>query len=805
MKNTRRVLAGFLAFLTLAFAPGLASYQAAAQVVNGAAAGRTGGVPVVPTAGLNGVGIAPLSPATFLSPSLAGGLSAPAFSPAPTLAPSLAPAALTPSAVGAAAAIPSLPASAVAAQALAARAISAPAVVPSGAEASREGALTPSADAKTHLALAGERLSAAADSEKSGFLDAFFTGARTIYGRLTGDNSASGSMVGPSLTASGRDTSSPNGSVAALSASASAQTASATAPTPVALVGTGLQPGDKFLTAASADEKPQVPAPAPSAPDAATGARALKWMYIQDAISMSVFIMTSIAYPMIVIPAVGAVTYGVLMALGPLAAIALGPLSGMIATRFAPREGLAILSGLRAVLTVALPIMALTGMISFWPLLIASIANGWQFSLLMTSRTAYTRRFAITDPKQTRSWLHIGNLTTIGFSIYFVLQVLLGSIGQIGGVVDAMSPMMPFWISAGVNVLLVGLNYWKIPKIANVVSNAAGAVKAAAEPFTKKAAAFVKKFWKEIALFAGTMGVYAWGLPFALPLIGTGIGSPLWMAAALVYWISRTETFKSVMSTPKIRNALLLSALAAGLIYPFQNLAMPLIAASLGAKALIYGQLLGAFFFGQLLSNASMARLPEVRIPLINKTVGAERLLQAGVLALAAIWAGVRLFPGSLLAVAGAVAVGAALIAVTSRLTNRGWIKFFGVGLLAAVGVALSWGFYPGIFASVMLLGLFVGPFVSAINAYISGNSDPKMVSQTFGVSSSLFNAMTSFGYGLLSATTKAYGDPAFPSALTPIIAVYIAAAILFFFAPRWLPGLPEKSLRSPEPKKPAA
>ena len=797
MKNTRRVFAGLLAILTFAFAPGLAPYQAAAQVVNGAAAGRSGGVPVVPAAGVNGAGIAPLSPATHLAPGLAGALSAPALSaPAPALSAALAPVALTPSALNAAA-VPSLPASIVTAQAraLSAVALPAPAVVPSNAEAPREGALAPAADAKAHLALAGERLSAAADSEKTGLLDSLFTGARNIYGRLTGDNAATGSMVA--------SPSAPAAAEAAPAAKASA--ASATAPTPVALVGTGLQPGDKFLTAAAADEKPQVPAPAPSAPDAATGARALKWMYIQDAISMSVFIMTSIAYPMIVIPAVGGVTYGVLMALGPLAAIALGPLSGMIANRYAPREGLAILSGLRAVLTVALPVMALTGMISFWPLLIASIANGWQFSLLMTSRTSYTRRFAITDPKQTRSWLHIGNLTTIGFSIYFVLQVLLGSIGQIGGVVDAMSPMMPFWISAAVNVGLVGLNLWKIPKIANIVASAAGAVKAASEPFTKKAAAFVRKFWKEIGLFAGTMAVYAWGLPFALPLIGTGIGSPLWMAGALVWWISRTDTFKTVMSTPKIRNALLLSALAAGLIYPFQNLAMPLIAASLGAKALIYGQLLGAFFFGQLLSNASMARLPEVRIPLLNKTVGAERLLQAGVLTLAAVWAGLRLFPGNILAVAGAVAVGMALIAVTSRLTHRGWIKFFGVGLMAAVGVALSWGFYPGIFASVMLLGLFVGPFVSAINAYISGNSDPKMVSQTFGVSSSLFNAMTSFGYGLLSATTKAYGEPAFPSALTPIIAVYLAAAVLFFLAPRWLPGLPEKSLRSPDPKKPAA
>ncbi|MDD5304995.1 MAG: hypothetical protein PHS14_18000, partial [Elusimicrobia bacterium] len=617
MKITRRVLAGLLSFLTLAFAPGLVSYQAAAQVINGAASGHAGAIPVVPSFGANGSVLAPLSPAMGLSPSLTGGFSAPALgAPVPTLSrPSFAPSALIPSAVNAsAAAIPSLPVSALAARPLAAAAIAQP-----GVETPRGGVAAPSqaADAKTHLALAGEQLSAAADAEKTGILDSFFTGARTIYGRLTGDNSSSGSMVAA-----------PVGTAVADEVPvAKAPILSASAPTPVALVGAGLQPGDKFLTAAAVEEKPQVPAPASGAIDAATSAKALKWMYIQDAISMSAFILTSIAYPMIVIPAVGAVTYGVLMALGPLAAIALGPLSGMISTRFAPREGLAILSGIRAVLTVALPLLALAGMISFWPLLLASIANGWQFSLLMTSRSAYTRRFAITDPKQSRSGLHIGNLTTIGFSIYFLLQVLMGSIGQIGGLVDSMSPMMPFWISAAVNLGLVGLNYWKIPKIANFISNAAGAVKAAAEPFAKKAASFLKKFWKEIALLAASVGVYAWGLPLVLPLIGTGLGSPLWIAGARMYWISRTETFKSVMSTPKIRNALLLSALAAGLIYPFQNLAMPLIAASLGAKALIYGQLLGAFFFGQLLSNASMARLPEVKLPFTTKKNAAERIL----------------------------------------------------------------------------------------------------------------------------------------------------------------------------------
>ncbi len=358
---------------------------------------------------------------------------------------------------------------------------------------------------------------------------------------------------------------------------------------------------------------------------------------------------------------------------------------------------------------------------------------------------------------------------------------------------------MPFWISAAVNAGLIFLNWFKIPKVE--VAQAANAVKKAAEPIVKRAADFAKKFWKEIALLAGSIGIYAWGLPVALPLIGTGLGSPLWIAAALSWWISRTDTFKSVMATPKIRNALLLSALAAGLIYPFQNLAMPLIAASLGAKALIYGQLLGALFFGQLISNASMARLPEIAV--FGRKMGAERLLQAGVLALGALWVGFRLFPGSFLAAAAAVAVGAALIAVTSRLTNKGWIKFYGVGLLSALGVALSWGFYPGIFASVMLLGLFVGPFVSAINAYISSNSDPKTVSQTFGVSSSLFNTMTSFGYGAMSATVASYGEPAFPGALTPVIALYLLAGIAFFFAPKLLPGLPEKSFRSNEPAKP--
>ncbi|MDX6768900.1 MAG: hypothetical protein SF051_05165 [Elusimicrobiota bacterium] len=675
-------------------------------------------------------------------------------------------------------------------------------------------------DAKSQLsAAAGELASAegsAAASAKAWTLERLFTGARELLGLGTGP--AAVSPVALHTAAPASLTPAPAG--LAPSAPAASGKARATPPTPLALESRGLNPGERLIAAADSpayDGKKvseAIEAYRKQDPDGGEDWidwTAVKWMFTQRTISTAAFILTSIAYPMVVIPAVGPATFGALMALGPMAAIALGPVNGLIASRMDnPRKGLAYLAWLRAGLAAVLPLLALTGNVTFLPLLLASIANGWQFSLLMTSESAFMAKFAGRN--------HLPKLTTLGFTSYFILQVALGTLIVIGGYIDAWSPMVPFWISTAVHAALGFLILAKIPDVkvdaATLAKRASAAAANAAKSyadrvkeFAAKAGAFFKKFWVETALFAASIGIYAFGVPLALPVVGViAAGQPLWMSAALLYWVTRSGPFKKMWANAPIRNAILFSALAAGLFYPFQNLALPLVATALGSKALVYGQLLGAFFFGQLIANAAKASgLPVVR----GKPL--EFWIRHLVVAMGAAWASLRLFAGDpltmLAAGVAAAAIGYGLIALTKRLTDRGWIRFLGVGLSGAAGVAVFWGSYPAIFASVMLMGLVLGPFVSAINGYINKTSSSEERAMNFGVSSSLFNAATSVGYALMTLNITAHtvaGASAFPAALWPVVGVFLAAGALFLLAPRWLPGLPDKSL-SPAAAKPDA
>lgn len=772
----------------------LGGQEAAAIVVAGrAAAVPVTGVTAVPRINNLPGGVVGLAPA-------AAGLVA-GFTPglnALTAAPSLSPAPALVAAPVSAAPIPVLPASVLAPGAQAA------------SDAPRSGLIAPVSenvetaapvDSKTQLTAAASALeTAAAPDAKAWSLERLFTGARELLGLGNGP-----AVVAPVAL---------NVATPALAPATSASNDSpkATPPSPVSMVGRGLNPGETLL-AAAADAPAVAPQEAPKGDDWINWT-AVKWMFTQRTISTAAFILTSIAYPMVVIPAVGAAEFGALMALGPMAAIALGPINGMIASKMDnPRKGLAYLAWLRAGLAAILPVLALTGNVTFVPLLLASIANGWQFSLLMTSESAFMAKFAGRN--------QLPKLTTIGFTTYFMLQVALGTLLVIGGYIDSWSPMIPFWISTAVHAALGFLILAKIPDIkadaATLAKRAAAQAEKAAlstaervKAFAGKAAAFFKKFWLETALFLGSVGIYAFGVPFALPVIGTiAAGSPLWMSGALLYWVTRSAPFKKMWANGPIRNAILLSALSAALFYPFQNLALPLVATALGSKALVYGQLLGAFFFGQLIANAAKAGgLPVV----MGKPL--EYWIRHLVVAMGVAWASLRLFAGDpvtmLAAAAAAAAIGYGLIALTKRLTDRGWIKFLGVGLAGAAGVATFWGSYPAIFASVMLMGLFLGPFVSAINGYINKNSKNEERAMNFGVSSSLFNAATSVGYALMTLNVAAHTAPgvnAFPAALWPVVAVFLAAGAVFFFAPRFLPGLPETNLtpsekKADEPKK---
>jgi hypothetical protein len=816
----KTAVAAALAVILVALAPGLAPYEAAAQFMNGAAGASrgsmapavpimiapAGGVSVVPGVGTFAPSLNSSLPAA-LTGSAPAGVSAAAFAVPGSM--NAAPAA----SFSRSAALPSLPASA-----LLSPARSAPAVVaalarsiPAASAAEHDGAAastlrsSPAAADGREIApvTAREQLSqtaAALDSAPAEptLLDRLFTGAR----RLVGLDEKAPVSAAPSAPAKASAVvlAASLLSPAAVRAGApvSAVEVRAAPPSPIALVGPGLSRGDKFLAAADG------PAPAPSESakteaDQVQGPSNDNWidkkgmigMFAQRSISIALFIQTALAYPLIAIHAVGAGTFGVLMALGPLAAIATGPLNGLIADKMSPRNGLIMLSLTRAAQVLALPILAHFGLLNFWTLLAMSIANGWQLSLLMTSENAYLRRLAGKN--------HLGNLNALNAVNYLALQVFLTLILGIGSLIDKLGPMMPYYASAVILPFIVCPIIWFM--VPNTMAGAAAAVqtKAAAKSFSEKAKAvvesakaFLKKYWKEIGLVGATLGAYvAWHT--TLPMSG-----------ALFYWVSRTDGFKAVWAQKSLRASMLLTALAFGLIFPFQYMALPLMAGVLGGaagKAAILGQMLGALFFGQLAANASQANLPSVKIPFTNYKVPAQRLVQGLVLVLGAAWSLLRLFPGNWLAAAASVGVGAALMFGASKFTDRGWVKFLGIGLAAASILPLVfWGSLPVMFAGMLALGLFTGPVQVALNTYFGKNSRSASIGNAFGVSSSLNNTATSFGYGLLTLMVSLF-NPVFPHALGPIAIAFMAiGAIFFFLGPKLLPGISEKLFNSGKP-----
>jgi hypothetical protein len=817
----RSAVAAVLALALVALAPGLAPYEAAAQVINGSigAAGRGIGVPLAPSGIGNAGGVSAIPAGTNFAPALN---SAAVFGAAPSAsiglngAPAAAAAAFT---AAPAAAFPILPASALLAApsaapsspaAAAGVAASNSAVERAGvpASASALARTSPAASvgegrdgapvtARAQLARTAAALESAGAGAKVGFLDKLFTGARSFFG-LDEPAPVAVSASAPAFAA-------PSASFAALTpaplhlqpastpdeAKAASAESRATPPSPVVKVGDGLNPGTQLLAGAEAPvAKPGEPVQGPSNDDW-IDKRAMTTMFIQRSISIALFIQTALAYPLIAIHAVGAGTFGVLMALGPLAAIATGPLNGLIADKMSPRSGLIMLSLVRAAQVLALPVLAHFALLNFWTLLAMSIANGWQLSLLMTSENAYLRRLAGKN--------HLGNLNALNAVNYLSLQVFLTLILGIGSLIDKFGPMMPYYASAIILPFVVCPIIWfGMPKSAGAVA-AKAQILAAKKSFSAvlksigaKAKSFFKKYWKEMGIFGASLGIYL------------GFHTTLPMSGALFYWVSRTDGFKAVWGQKNLRAAMLLSALAFGLIFPFQYMALPLMAGVLGGvagKAAILGQMLGALFFGQLAANASQANLPRVKIPFTGKKVPAQRLVQGLVLVLGAAWSLLRLFPGNWAAAAASVALGSALMYGSSKLTDKGWVKFLGIGLAAASILPLVfWGSLPVMFAGMLALGLFTGPVQVALNTYFGKNARSASIGNAFGVSSSLNNSATSLGYGLLTLLVSLF-HPVFPGALGPIAIGFMAiGAIFFFLGPKLLPGISEKLFANHKP-----
>ena len=550
--------------------------------------------------------------------------------------------------------------------------------------------------------------------------------------------------------------------------------------------------------------------------------KAVVGLFLGRSLSIASFILTGIAYPFIAGPAVGWATFGTLMALGPLAAIATGPLNGALADKFSARTSMTLNMAIRAILALALPAFSYFGILNFWTLLLASIANGWALSASMTTEGAYVRRLAGKHQNSVQALVSIN---------FVVLQVLLGLLIGVGSLIDSWNPVTPFLISAAVHAfIIVPLMFLTMP--ADKPAPAAQGAPRTLDRTLAAAKGFVRRYWKEMLLTAAAVASY----PF--------IHSALPIAVAFFTWVLRSGTVKALRAgdyrevsprekevaaelqgregqddaeTRALRSeakawkgrqfkTILFSAGQAVMTYPFQNFALPLIAVILvgaAGKGLILGQFLGAMYFGNLIANSSQAKLPDLRLPLLGRLPG-QRIVQGGVLAMAAAWLYTGLVPGSLLAAAAAVAAAAAMMWFAGKVTHRGWIRMLGLGLAALTLPASVW-FFPGLLPflnvktammlAMLAYGFFVGPSAVSLGIYQQNNTDKKHLGKVFGSGSSFFNTFNSLGYGLLSLAAGAF-SPAFPALFVPLGLAYLLGGWLFHRAPARLPGLPESSFK---------
>jgi hypothetical protein len=269
-----------------------------------------------------------------------------------------------------------------------------------------------------------------------------------------------------------------------------------------------------------------------------------------------------------------------------------------------------------------------------------------------------------------------------------------------------------------------------------------------------------------------------------------------------------------------------LLALSTMMYYPLYLVAAPNIAGILAGphKIELASQFLGSLFLGGMISVSARTKLPEMPIPLIGgraiglgsmratvpATIGVHRLIQAAVVATAGLWMLTKVFPGALLVAAGAMAAAAGLIKLTSRVTDRGWLKFVGVGFAAVWLPFVVWT-WPALlpfltvktamYLAMLAAGVVNGPSINALYTYLYRSTKPSENSRVGGVSGSFFNAAISTGYALL-AIASGFLHPAYPAVLAALGVINLIIGGVFWRAPASLPGLSGTLL---EPRKPAA
>jgi|GEM_PF-1758200 len=638
------------------------------------------------------------------------------------------------------------------------------------------------------------------------------------------------------------------------------------------------------------------PSPKAPGPDDPINVKTLLGLVLQSVPSMAAYMLVTLAFVQVATsaPGVGWGGYGILMSLSPMAGIAAASIMGQAVKNMSARNAMALNTLLRVVSLSALPLFHLFGLVNFGTLLVGAMGEGFLLSSIMTTQGSFLR--VLFPSKQ------LGNINNTLFMMFPFVQMILGALFSIGRVADVVSPFSIFTAAALINLALVPVVWKTIPNI-KLAQGAAPAAKPAApaEPFLARAAAFARANWKPALALAAGIGLFS-SLTFLLPNIAAlgvslhlgwvsafaayvsahhALTAPLPIIAALVYWISRTDAFRALISgstreategekTVTARHDALtaelsdlrrsgaadeavnakerelsgvedeqrvyrkrqvwtvgLLALSTVMYYPLYLIAAPNVAGILAGphKIELASQFLGALFLGGMISVSARTKLPDVPVPFVGgrefkigslraavpKAIGAHRLIQAAVVGTAGLWMITKVFPGAWLIAAAAAAVTAGLIALTARVTDRGWLKFAGVGFAAVWLPFVVWT-WPALlpfltvktamYLAMLAAGVVNGPSLNALFTYLYRNTKPSENSRVGGVSGSFFNAAISTGYALL-AIASGFLNPAYPAVLAALGVINLLIGGVFWRAPRALPGLAPTIL---EPKKaPAA
>lgn len=477
-----------------------------------------------------------------------------------------------------------------------------------------------------------------------------------------------------------------------------------------------------------------------------------------------------ISYPMLAQALVGAQGYTDLMSLGAVAAILLAPLSGLAADKLSFRNMFALNGVIRVVLAVAIPVLVLTGAATFWPLLAVALLSSWNVASSLVAEDKMLPALAGADPKRLPVLNAAANLNFIGLNVILGTFLLSGrwvdSLAAAFGVVNGLSCM--FAISAALAAAGALIQWLTIP-------NVALARPAAAKPTSAASAEAARTGRLNLAIWSGVLAAGG-ALYLALHAAVPQFAALALVGAALIGLVATSKGLARLWKNPVLRTGTLLSMAYAFVVYPVGSILIPFASRDLKGGALMQGQLQGSLFFGQLLAGSTMLNLPGRW----------NTVVRAVVLGALGAWLGLYLFPASLAMAAVGMAIAGGLYAVSTRLSDRGWMRYAFIGLSSLALPLAFWGNVPALLLGILIVGLVNVPNKITIDTVVQreAKADGLHTGELLGLRSALSAIAAAFGYSTVGAVASGLS---FPAALWPMLGAFGAIGLLLWLAPRWL------------------